>query len=49
MGLYKYEVHQDTSLLKSNQTPTRQDESLHMLKENVIEMQSEGRKVSRNG
>ena len=31
MGLYKYEVHQDTSLLKSNQTPTREDESLPVL------------------
>ena len=34
-GLYKYEIHPGTSLLQSNQTPTQEDESLPVLREEV--------------
>ena len=36
-GLYKYEIHPGTSLLQSNQTPTQEDESLPVLREEVEE------------
>ena len=35
--LYKYELHPDTSLLQSNQTPTQEAESLPVLREEVEE------------
>ena len=34
-GLYNYELQPDTSLLQSNQTPTQEAESLHVLREEV--------------
>ena len=36
-GLYNYELHPDTSLLQSNQTPTQEAESLPVLIEEVEE------------
>ena len=36
-GLYNYELHPDTSLLQSNQTPTQEDESLLVLRIEVEE------------
>ena len=36
-GLYNYELHPDTSLLQSNQTPTQVSESLPVLREEVEE------------
>ena len=36
-GLYNYELHPDTSLLHSNQTPTQEAESLPVLREEVEE------------
>ena len=35
--LFNYELHQDTSLLQSNQTPTQEAESLSVLREEVEE------------
>ena len=35
--LYNYELHPDTSLLESNQTPTQEAESLPVLREEVEE------------
>ena len=34
--LYNYELHPDTSLLESNQTPTQEAESLPVLREEVV-------------
>ena len=34
-GLYNYELHPDTSLLQSNQTPTQEAESLPVLREEI--------------
>ena len=36
-GLYKYELHPDTRLLQSNQTPTREAESIPVPKKEVAE------------
>ena len=36
-GLYNYELNPDTSLLKSNQTPSQEAESLPVLREEVEE------------
>ena len=37
-GLYNYELHPDTSLFQSNQTPTQEAESLPVLREEVEEV-----------
>ena len=34
-GLYNYELHLDTSLIQSNQTPTQEAESLPVLREEI--------------
>ena len=36
-GLYNYELHPDTSLVQSNQTPSQEAESLPLLREEVEE------------
>ena len=36
-GLYNYELHPDTSLVHSNQTPTQETESLPVLREETEE------------
>ena len=46
-GLYNYQLHPDTSLPQSNQTPTQEAESLPVLLEDVEEADS--RKVSKSG
>ena len=37
-GLYNYKLHPDTSLLQSNPTPTKEAESLPVLREEVEEV-----------